>query len=566
MTHMFARFRPLTFLACLSVSSLAAQVYDCKTGLSGVSFYEVFRQVAEGLDYTADGEIVRAPGKTLPLTENTRIAFFHYVARMHPTVSISMYVRCDSCQGKGGHRGLMRDPGDSLDLGVVLDFRCGKCNGTGGSTQNVVLTVTHSGPLPPLPPSPKLIVFGKNLASARDGSVVAQLAVAKAYMEGVLVPRNLVQARDWYAKAAGQGEREALAPLGRLYADPGAPFHDLAFGLALEAVADPSLVKAEGQDFVAFHHVANNAPELASGLARHLQVLEAGLLAPQIARGLANESTASQVLLPESVRRSFPAAGPAPDPVRTGAQVLFARGLARYFGFGFPAPDHQEGLRLIEAAACQADAKAMLFLALHFDAAEGYPASAPTAWAFYAVAEALGVTDDLARRRMGQLAGLGVAADWAEVPEILRTHLLKGRFTPATLRELADLSRYRRLSVPAGTPGMPSPFAVAATQETPLSRAQVFSRARSMLNLKLATATLAPDDASYFRKCWDDGVNRFYSVSGLVTFTNAAAVRETTPYTVCFKVTDAASAPTMLYCAAGSFVLGEYPSECLRQP
>jgi hypothetical protein len=152
----------------------------------------------------------------------------------------------------------------------------------------MVLTVTHSGPLPPLPPSPKLIVFRESLTAAREGSPKSQLAVAKAYHEGRLVPRNLLQAREWYSKAGAQGEREALAPLATLYLDPDTPFHDRAFGLALSAVADPSAAKAEGPDFVRFNFVANDGDSPASGLLRHLQTLEAGLLAPRIARGLAD--------------------------------------------------------------------------------------------------------------------------------------------------------------------------------------------------------------------------------------------------------------------------------------
>lgn len=563
---MIACFSRWFVLACLSLTSLAAQIYDCRTGLSGVSFYEVFRQVGEDLDYNADGEIVRAPGKKLVLTESTRIAFFHYVARVQPSVSIPMYVRCDACNGKGGERGLVRDPNNPLDLGQLVDVRCAKCSGAGGGNQLMVLTVTHSGPLPPLPPSPKLIVFRESLTAAREGSPKSQLAVAKAYHEGRLVPRNLHQAREWYSKAGAQGEREALAPLASLYLDPDNPFHDRAFGLALSAVADPASAKAEGADFVRLNYVLNDGDNPASGLLRHLQALEAGLLVPRIARGLEEKSLAESMLAPDLVRRSFPAAAPLATAGTLPARSSYVRGLSRYFGFGFAAADPDEGLRLIEAAACKADPDALLLVALHFDNAKVYPASIPAAWAFYAVASDLGAKDSFIQRRSAQLAKLGVAADWVAVPEILRGYVLEGKLTPATLRELADLSRYRMFVPPGSSSGATGPYAVAATQETPLSAAHVFSRARTMLNLKLNVVSLADDDVSYFRKCWDDGQTRFYSVSGQVTFMNAGSVRETTPYTVCFKMTDPAASPTLLYCAAGSMVFGEYPAECLRRP
>ena len=562
---MFKRVLMISLLACLGSSSLAAQVYDCRTGLTGVSFYEVFRQVGEDLDYNEDGEIVRAPGKKLVLTENTRIAFFHYVARVQPRVSISMYVRCDACNGKGGERGLFRDPNNTLDLGQIVDMRCAKCNGAAGANQSIVLTVTHSGPLPTLPPSPKILVFRKNLTSARDGSAAAQLSVAKAYHEGRLVTRNLLEAREWYAKAGAQGQSEALAPLASLYLDPENPFHDRAFGLALSAVADPASAKADGADFVRFNFVVNDGQNPAAGLLRHLQTLEAGMLAPRIARGLEDKSKAEQVLSPELVRRSFPSASPMPAAASLPARISFVQGLFRYFGFGFAAAEPEAGLRLIENAACKADPDALLFMALHFDNAKVYPASSPTAWAFYSLASTLGVNDAFVQRRTAQLAQLGVAADWSEVPEVLSEPLLAGKLTPVMLRGLADLSTYRQLRA-SGSSGATGPFAVAATQETPLSAAQVFSRARSILNLKLSVLTLADDDVSYFRKCWDDGQTRFYSVSGQVTFMNASSVRETAPYTVCFKVTDPAAAPTLLYCAAGSVVFGDYPAECIRRP
>jgi hypothetical protein len=83
---------------------------------------------------------------------------------------------------------------------------------------------------------------------------------------------------------------------------------------------------------------------------------------------------------------------------------------------------------------------------------------------------------------------------------------------------------------------------------------------------KLRVMELADEDVTVVRKCWDDGTTRFYSVSGIVTFTNAASSRETAPYTICFKLTDASSPPNFLSLFAGSFHSGEFPAECGRRP
>ena len=87
-----------------------------------------------------------------------------------------------------------------------------------------------------------------------------------------------------------------------------------------------------------------------------------------------------------------------------------------------------------------------------------------------------------------------------------------------------------------------------------------------MLQLKLRVIEASPDDECVFRKCWDDGTDRFYAVSGIVTFTKPDSRRETAPFTVCFKAADASSTPALIYCSAGSVIFGEYPAECRRRP
>jgi hypothetical protein len=272
------------------------------------------------------------------------------------------------------------------------------------------------------------------------------------------------------------------------------------------------------------------------------------------------------MLSPELVRKSFALKAPLTSEERTDKRALFVRGVARYLGYGFSAPDRSSALRLIEEAACKQDAEAFLMVALHYDTAKEYPASEPTAWAFYSLARSLGSTNPFCLSRLSKLAETDVAVDWAGAPEALLVHLQQGRFTPAVIRDLADLSLYRIVRPAAAAPGAPNPFDTAATQETPLSKAQVISKARSMLHLKLKVIEIAPDDECVFRKCWDDGTNRFYSVSGIVTFTNAESRREIAPFTVCFKAADASSTPVLLYCSAGSSLFGEFPAECGRRP
>ena len=432
--------------------------------------------------------------------------------------------------------------------------------------QTLTLTVTYGGRLPPMPDSPKLIAFRGKLNSARDGNAAAQLEVANGYLEGRFVTRSVTDARDWFTKAAAQGEKDALPSLAQLYLDPANSFHDYAYGLALSAVADPSLARADGPEFVAIAESANVATTPEAGLSHYLQVIEAGLLAPRIAQGLNDKTQVEKMLSPELVRKSLALKAPLTSEARADKRALFVRGVARYLGFGFSAPDHAEALRLIEESACKQDADAFLMIALHYDTAKEYPASEPTAWAFYSLARSLGSTNPFCLSRLSKLAETDVAVDWAGAPEALLVHLQQGRFTPAVIRDLVDLSLYRVVRPTAAAPGAPDPFNTAATQENPMSKAQVFSKARSMLLLKLRVVEVAPDDECVFRKCWDDGTTRFYSVSGIVTFTNAASRREAAPFTICFKAADATSAPELLYCSAGSFLFGEFPPECGRRP
>ena len=565
MSSALLQFRILClYLLFLGPSLVVAQVYDCAAPMSGVAFTEVFNQVGVGLEYTEDGEIVRAPGKRLRLDSATRIAFFHYVARHRPSVTVQLFVSCSSCDGKGGFRGIVRK--DITDLGNIVDEPCTACNRRGGTTQTVMLTVTYGGQLPPMPDSPKLISFRGKLNSARDGNPTAQLEVAKGYLEGKVIPKSVNDALKWFTEAAKQGERDALAPLSQLYLDPANSFHDFAYGLALSAVADSTLARVDGPGFVAFDAITNNSTDPEAGLNRYLQVVEAGLLAPRIVQGLNDRTQIEKVLSPELVRKSFPLKAPLTAEALADKRALFVRGVARYFGYGFAAPDRSEALRLIEEAACKQDAEAFVMIALHYDTAKEYQASEPTAWAFYSLARSLGSVNPFCLSRLSKFAETDIAVDWAGAPEALLVYLQQGRFTPAVIRDLADLSLYRIVRPAAAAPGTPNPFDTAATQETPLSKAQVISKARSMLHLKLKVIEIAPDDECVFRKCWDDGTNRFYAVSGIVTFTNAESRRETAPFTVCFKAADASSTPVLLYCSAGSSLFGEFPAECGRRP
>ncbi len=554
----------VALLALLCVAPVRADVYDCAAPPAGISFLEVFGQLADGLECNDDGEIYPAPGKRLGSDAFTKVAFFRYVARVNPTISVSQFSRCSSCNGAGGRKGIVRE--NLFDLGRIVEERCSVCGGAGGSTRLVTLTVTYRGTFPPWPDSPRVVGFRNRLNLARDGQAQAQLEVAKALMEGKVVAKSVDDARQWFTKAAVQGERGALAPLASLYMDPGNSFHDFAYGLALSAVADPAVARNEGPDFASFEGFRSPDAGAEAALALYLQVLEAGLLAPRIAQGLADKAQAAKMLSPDSARKGFPPKGAPAADERPGARGLFIRGVCRYLGYGFAEPDRREGLRLIESAACLQDADALFFLGLHFDAGTEFPESSPTAWAFYEMAAGLGSSNPVCQMRLKLLSGTDLATDWQGVPKILLAHLRQGRFTPELIGSLVDLSNYRTLPLVAKSPGAPNPFDVSASQESPLSKAEVVSKAQAMLRLKLKVVGISTEEETVFRKCWDDGTTRFYAVSGVVKFIDSASRHETAPYTVCFKVANASAVPTLLHFSAGSALFGDMPPECGRGP
>jgi len=566
----FSQSASLWVLALLlsATARLFAEEFDCARPSYGFTAESVIQRLADGLDYTEDGEIVSAPGRRMKLNSASRIALRHYIVRTRPRISITLTETCTNCRGAGFTQKWEYDPAIFGDLGRQgPKLTCSSCRGRIGPLVTLLeLEVVWSGPLPELHASPKLQAFRGKLNSANDGNASAQLEVARGFLEGKIVPKSVPDALKWFTAAAQQGEKAALAPLSQLYLDSANVFHDYAYGLALSAVADSTIARADGPEFVAFADTSNVATDPEAGLNRYLQVLEAGLLAPRISEGLNDKAQVEKVFSPELVRKSFPLKGPISAEARLDKRALFVRGVARYLGYGFSSPDRAEGLRLIEEAACKQDADSFLVIALHYDAARDYPASEPTAWAFYSLARSLGSTNAFCLARLSKFTETEVAIDWVGAPEALLAHLQQGRFTPAVIRDLADLSLYRVARPAAAAPGTPNPYDTATTQETPMSRAQVFSKARSMLLLKLNVIEVAPDDECVFRKSWDDGTTRFYVVSGIVTFTNASSRREPAPFTVCFKAADATSVPALLYCSAGSFLFGEFPPECGRRP
>ena len=566
----FPKSACLWILALLlsATARLFAEEFDCAKPSYGISAESVIQRLAEGLDYTEDGEIVSAPGRKMKLDFASRIALRHYIVRTRPRIPITLTELCTNCRGAGFTQKWEYDPAIFGDLGRQgPKLSCSSCRGRIGPLVTLLeLEVVWSGPLPELLASPKLVAFRGKVNSARDGNASAQLEVARGFLEGKIVPKSIPDALKWFTAAAQQGEKAALAPLAQLYLDSTNIVHDYAYGLALSAVADSTIARADGPEFVAISKSAIVPPNPEAGLTHYLQVLEAGLLAPRISQGLNDKTQVERMLSPELVRKSFPLKGPISAEARSDKRALFVRGVARYLGYGFSSPDRPEGLRLIEEAACKQDADSFLVIALHYDVAKDYPASEPTAWAFYSLARSLGSTNAFCLTRLSKFAETEVAIDWAGAPEALLAHLQQGRFTPAVIRDLADLSLYRVARPAAAAPGTPNPYDTATTQETPMSRAQVFSKARSMLLMKLNAIEVAPDDECVFRKSWDDGTTRFYVVSGIVTFTNASSRRETQPFTVCFKAADATSVPALLYCSAGSFLFGEFPPECERGP
>jgi hypothetical protein len=563
--------RIFRFIGLLMVSSFAvsaiAEEYDCRTGQpSGVSFEYVFGKIGDGLDYAETGEIIRSPGKKLTLNAQTRVAFFHYVARENPTIrDVPMNVVCSSCSGKGGRRYVQRNEKDILDLGYTVDEKCGTCSGKGSSMRYVTLTVTYSGQLPKMPDSPLVLDFKTKIGQANEGISSAQLDVAARFLSGRGTEKSVESAREWFAKAAIQGERAALAALAELYMDPANKgLHDYAFGLALSAVADPSVAPQETPDYTSFTDIVNVSATAELALDRRLKLLEAGFLAPMIAKGLSgkDKAKAEKVLSPKALRQGFSPQGSVVS-APADKRGLFLRGVMRYLGLGYPAADQQEALRSIEASACMAEPEAWLFIAMHFDAAKEYPGSKPTAWAFYTVAKNLGSKDPFCIARLNQLSEDEVSVDWAGSSDPIIASLRQGRITPTIIQGLADLSLYRSIPMASGSA---APFDNAATQEKPLAKAKVIAHAQSLLRAKLKVTDVSSEGECAFRKCWDDGSVRFYSVYGLVTFTNASSVRETAPFTVCFKITDVSAAPIILYLSAGSSLVGEFPAECLSGP
>lgn len=543
--------------------SLQAEDLDFRTA-SPNEFYAAFNQLADGLEYTEEGEIVRAPGKRLPFNDATRIALIHHIAKENPTVTFTVQRKCPTCAGKG--RGVRFEGREGANLGYQVHWVCSACNGRATYPETLSRRVVYSGELPQKWDSPKLLAFRGRLRDAGEGNRAAQLEVATVYLEGSLVPKSPENALHWFTQVAIQGEKAALPPLARLYLDDANSFHDFAFGLALRAVALPETAQAVGADFVRFKDVTNDASDPEAGLKRHLQALEAGILAPLVAAGLRDQALAAKVLMPATVRTSFPAkAALSADSLRD-ARSAYVRGVACYFGFGFSKPDIEEALRLFELAASKGDADALLLLGMHFDAGRVYPASAATAWAYYRVSTRAGVTDPYAGNRLRMLAETAVASDWEGVPEVLFDRFQEAGMTPAMFRQLADLSLYRTLRSPAPASTSVNPFDTGATQDRPLSKAQVFGLSRTLLMRKLRVIALAEEDVSVVRKCWDDGVTRYYSVSGLVTFTDETSRQEVAPYTLCFKLSDPRSPPTLISLSAGSARFGEYPAQCARRP
>ncbi len=563
-----ARFLCLLVLCTSSASILFAEEYDCARPTRNISPEFVIRRLAEGLEYTDDGKVVPSPGKTMVLTSASRAALRHYIVNNRPRITYRLIQECKPCSNTGWVRKWEYDPKIFGDLGREGPPReCTACGGrVGPLVTDLDLEVVWSGPLPPLEESPKLKDYKAKLLSAREGSAPAQLFVGLAMSEGRFGSRDVEAAREWLTAAAAQRELAALEPLARLYLDPASPFHDHAYGLALSAVAFPGSVQADGDGFVRFKDVANGSDSPEAGLTLQLQVLEAGLLAPVIGSGLKDKKVAAKVLSPGGARRAFAAKPALASESGLDARAAYVRGLARYFGHGFQAPDREEGLRLLELAASKRDVDALALLGMHFDAGRVYPASSSTAWAFYEVAVRAGCSEPFPKRRLRAFAETDVVSDWEGALEVLLERFQAGVIPATMFRQLGDLSIYRSLRPLGAASASSGPFDTAATQDSPLPRAQVFGLVRSLLSQKVRIIELASEDVSVVRKCWDDGAVRFYSVSGIMTFSNSGSRRETAPYTLCFKVVDPSSPPEFICLDAGSYRMGDFPAQCGRRP
>jgi TPR repeat protein len=524
--------------------------YDCRVGRSDISFIDVFEQLAQGLDYTEDGVIVSVEGKRLQLSPATKIAFFHYVARNHPTVMAKKLTRCSSCNGKGGTNRHNEFSPNGLSLGTIVEgVKCSSCNGSGFFVDYVRLTVIYSGELPPLEESPRSKEYRRKLYQAQDGDAQAQYEVGILYRTGKGFKRDLNLARDWLTKSAIQGESRAIPELAELYCDQSFPCYDRAFGLSLfYASGKTNLHDLKKNPASGVLREVTGASKLAA-LQDYLDEMQAMVLGPRIKQGLNSKEEISKLLDPESARKSFAAVKDEILPDGKDSGIFITKGICKYFGLGYSQPSKDEGLNLIEVAASKSNPQALMMIALHFDAGVFYAQSDSTAWSYYYAAKKMGYSDEYCTARIDSLEHSDVGVDWSGYPEIVFQYLKSGKLDSTFIRRSHDLSICRFLLRANQALVTSSTSNHNSNVNFPISDTQGIEFAKNLIKNKYNQSEFFNQDGFLCKKNIGTDNIFYYTITGVVTKLNRIGLPVPSTFIVLFKVSSSTDSPTLVYCS-----------------
>ena len=553
---------------CLGAVVFAAAVlraeyyeeYDCRVGRSDLAFIDVFEQLANGLEYNEDGVIVPAQGKRLQLTADTKIAFFHYVALNHPTVSVKKLTRCSSCNGTGGTRRHNEGTFGDYHLGTIVEgVKCAACNGNGFTVGYVSCVVTYSGVLPTLADSPRAKELKRKLYLAQEGDAQAQYEVGICYRLGKGLKCDLNLAREWLSKSAIQGEIRAIPELAELYCDPNSSYYDRAFGLSLYyAIGNNDLHSFKKKEVNRALSELTQANKLWA-LRECLDEMEAMVLGPRIKQGLNTKDEITTVLDPELARKTFPVVknNISSDPKDTLA--LLKIGISKYFGLGYPKANKDEGMKLIEDAASKSNPFAFMIIALHFDAGVFYQESESTAWSYYYIAKKLGYNNDYCVRRADSLEHSDIGSDWAGYPEIVLQYLKSGKLDSAFIRRSQDLSICRFIPKISTTINSSTTPHGNTNPSFPISSSQGIEFAKSIIRSKYNQAEFFDEESFSCQKYSDSNSVFYYNVAGVVTKNCGNGLSIPSTFLVSFKIANNSDTPTLLYCSVFGTREGSVP-------
>jgi len=552
---------------CAQSMALRAQSYDeydCRVGRSDISFIDVFEQLAQGLDYSVEGVIVSVDGKRLQLTPATKIAFFHYVARNHPTVTVKKLTRCSSCNGKGGTNRHNEFSPNGLSLGTIVEgVKCSSCNGSGFFVDYVRLTVTYSGELPPLEESPRSKEYRRKLYQAQDGDAQAQYEVGVLYRTGKGFKRDLNLARDWLTKSAIQGESRAIPELAELYCDQSFASYNRAFGLSLFYASGKTNLRGLKKNAASRVLGEVTAASKLAALQDYLDEMQAMVLGPIIKQGLNSKEEISKLLDPESVCKSFAAVKDEILPDGKDSGILLTKGICKYFGFGYSHPSKDEGLKLVEAAASKSNPQALMMIALHFDAGVFYSQSDSTAWSYYYAAKKIGYSDEYCIARIDSLEHSDVGVDWSGYPEIVFQYLKSGKLDSTFIRRSHDLSICRFL--PRANQALVTSSASNNNSNVnfPISDTQGIEFAKNIIKNKYNQAQFFNQDGFSCKKIIGADNFFYYTVAGVVIKLNRIGLPVPSTFIVSFKVSSSTDSPTLVYYSAFGFTEGSMNTQNL---